>query len=999
MDNEEKTTENEVTQEQKDEFGGTFHERDSHNINDIVSEVKTSFLDYSMSVITSRAIPDLRDGLKPVHRRILWSMFEEGNTPDKPHKKSATTVGYVMGHYHPHGDSSIYEAMVRLAQDFNQRYMLVDGHGNFGNIEGDGAAAYRYTEARLSKISLELLRDIRKDTVESMIVDDIEVTSYNGETKTYTAYVDPDTNPHEIFIMASNMYAKIELNETIDDGNITTYVSMADDEYEKNIPLKITSETNIVSEYTLKLVKLSDNVNVQAIIVNDVSLTPDEDNPTIYKKSIKKLANKAKIKVITEYPYATVKIADEEIKTNTAEVWVDLSLLEDIITIPVVVKATDGETIETYNIVLIRLSNDCQAEVSYDGVVLTKADDGKYHVNVLETATSGLIEVTANDANAKIDINNTGVLDIGSKTYTLNIDTEKSGRSIEVPISVIAEDDTVENTSIVITRISTNANTAKVEGTYEVADGDTIKPVTEEAQIDEGIYVLGVKEETNEVKLKITLENENANITRGSDVGVGSLETIVTLKDRITYVNYTVVAEDGVTTKTETIKIVKQSSNASIAKLVVDGNEIILGDDGKYHASVKGGTSEVQVKITAASDQATIKLGDNSSKAYLDTKVTLDNIQNTYTIKVTAEDGTVKEYVLHITKQTNIAGKILTEHFEGKHKSTVYVFKTSDKKDEDLENYLLPDNSVNPNVRQVIDKVETEDDGSFIVKLQAVDKYDILVVKQGYLDYRVTDIEVTKGEKIDLDEYSLIAGDIIKTDEIEIDDLVVLNDSFGVTITDANKSTNGICDLNEDGIVNSLDRNILKTNYGKTAETVKWTNPNAMALMMSIDEGIQAQSIESVDEQGETDLKKDYILPMTCDYVISSNYGNRVHPVTGETKLHSGIDIVGTHHTQILSVADGEVTYAGVQSGYGNCVEIKHAVNGVTVYSFYAHLSQIDVSLGDIVSQGDVIGLEGGAESDPNHGTSTGHHLHFEIRSASGSGNSLDPNEYIKFSK
>ena len=150
----------------ENEYGGTFHERDSHDINDIVKEVRQSFLDYSMSVITSRAIPDLRDGLKPVHRRILWSMFEEGNTPDKPHKKSATTVGYVMGHYHPHGDSSIYDAMVRLAQDFNQRYMLVDGHGNFGNIEGDGAAAYRYTEARLAKVSLELLRDIRKNTVD-----------------------------------------------------------------------------------------------------------------------------------------------------------------------------------------------------------------------------------------------------------------------------------------------------------------------------------------------------------------------------------------------------------------------------------------------------------------------------------------------------------------------------------------------------------------------------------------------------------------------------------------------------------------------------------------------------------------------------------------------------------------------------------------------------------------------------------------------------------------
>ncbi len=158
-----------------DKYGGTFHERDSLAENDIVSEVKDSFLDYSMSVITSRAIPDLRDGLKPVHRRILWSMYEEGNMPDKPHKKSATTVGYVMGHYHPHGDSSIYEAMVRLAQDFNQRYMLVDGHGNFGNIEGDGAAAYRYTEVRLAKISLELLRDINKDTVD--MDDNFDTTS------------------------------------------------------------------------------------------------------------------------------------------------------------------------------------------------------------------------------------------------------------------------------------------------------------------------------------------------------------------------------------------------------------------------------------------------------------------------------------------------------------------------------------------------------------------------------------------------------------------------------------------------------------------------------------------------------------------------------------------------------------------------------------------------------------------------------------------------------
>ena len=142
------------------------HTRDRLDSRALRSEIETSFIEYSMSVIKSRALPDLRDGLKPVHRRILYSMYESGYTPDKPHKKSAKTVGEVMGNYHPHGDSSIYEAMVRMAQDFSYRYPLIDGHGNFGNIEGYGAAAMRYTESRLAKISLELLRDINKNTVD-----------------------------------------------------------------------------------------------------------------------------------------------------------------------------------------------------------------------------------------------------------------------------------------------------------------------------------------------------------------------------------------------------------------------------------------------------------------------------------------------------------------------------------------------------------------------------------------------------------------------------------------------------------------------------------------------------------------------------------------------------------------------------------------------------------------------------------------------------------------
>ena len=133
---------------------------------DIEREMKKSFLDYSMSVIVSRALPDVRDGLKPVHRRILYSQYEDNLTPEKPYKKCATTVGNVLGRYHPHGDSSVYDALVRLAQDFSMRYTLVDGHGNFGSVDGDPPAAYRYTESRMSKISVEMLTDIDKETVD-----------------------------------------------------------------------------------------------------------------------------------------------------------------------------------------------------------------------------------------------------------------------------------------------------------------------------------------------------------------------------------------------------------------------------------------------------------------------------------------------------------------------------------------------------------------------------------------------------------------------------------------------------------------------------------------------------------------------------------------------------------------------------------------------------------------------------------------------------------------
>lgn len=677
--------------------------------------------------------------------------------------------------------------------------------------------------------------------------------------------------------MAGNTNSTIEINENTAVGSITTYSTLEEGQDGKTIPFTITSETGTTQKYQLLLIKKSSNVNVTQVVVNDVKILPDQDRPDIYRKNIKKLANKAKIKVTTEYPYASVKIGDNDTIMNESEAWIDLKLEQDEITVPVVVTATDGKTVETYNIILQRLSNDTSAIVSYDGEPLSKDENGKYNVSILDTATSGTIKVVTNDANATVDINNTLEYELGGKEYNLDIDTKSAGKTIEVPISVVSADETVENSTLVITRLSTNNNTAKVEGTYE----DNNKQVTKEAVIDEnGNYFIMAKEETSEVTLKITPESQYSTVKLGDQTSTGELTTVATLTGDITYVNYT----------------------------------------------------------------------------------------------ITSEAGEEKQYTVKIGKIASISGKILTENTKEKYKSTIKLYKSTD--------------TSNP-----VKQMETEEDGTFNITIEESGKYDLVACKDGYLNYKVTGIEVIKGEETILDEHKLIAGNVVKNSEestleeqIEIDDLVALNNNYGEIITDEDKETRAIYDLNEDGVVNKLDRDILKKNYGKKAETIEWVNPNNATRRLMI-----SSSIKTASEQS-------FILPITCNYTITSNYGTRKHPTTGIVKKHTGIDIAGIHHTEVLAVADGEVTFAGVQNGFGNCIEIKHIVNGETIYSFYAHLSKINVKSGDKVKQGEVIGLEGGdPESDPNPGNSTGHHLHFEIRKASGYGNDVDPTNYIKF--
>ena len=259
-----------------------------HEIHD---EMKKSYIDYAMSVINSRALPDARDGLKPVHRRILYGMNQLGITPDKPHKKSARIVGEVMGKYHPHGDSSIYDAMVRMAQDFSINYPLIDGHGNFGSVDGDGAAAMRYTEARMTPFALQMLRDIDKDTVDFM-------PNFDGEEQ--EPVVLPARFPN-LLVNGSNGIA-VGMATSIPPHNLRDVIDAA---------VKLIDEPNVDIEDLIKIVKAPD-FPTGAIIMGRSSAKEayrtGQGKVTVRAKAEIEETNKGRQQIVfTEIPYQVNK--------------------------------------------------------------------------------------------------------------------------------------------------------------------------------------------------------------------------------------------------------------------------------------------------------------------------------------------------------------------------------------------------------------------------------------------------------------------------------------------------------------------------------------------------------------------------------------------------------------------------------------------------------------------------------------------------------------------
>ena len=700
------------------------------------------------------------------------------------------------------------------------------------------------------------------------------------------------------------------------------------------------------------------------IKVNNEELQPDEDGH--YIKILPDDADNATVWAQVNSITSKVKILDANGETTyqTPEVERNVNITEDKTIVTVTVK-NGAEDTKEYKVYLVKESAiDEEAELKQlfaNGKEIRKEDDGSYTVAIPKDATKVELKAIASSEFAKVNIDNNSWT-IGENTNNVEVgdNTEKTvivkvktiaGTEKQYIVNIVREPDALEMKNIYVdNRLATKVDDTNYS--IDVLNTKTTIDIKAELFNTESEYV-SIFANTPTIGVNTYTQYELAN---GYEIEI--------------------VASNGVDNTSEdyiqkvyTLKIITKNSIEDLSdlqlRITVNGNVVQKDENGEYKVYVDKQDETAKVEATASTKTTKVKIDDLEYTVLKSTKtVTLDGKSTKVTVYAQNGEGDVLKYEVYIVKGKEvITGKVITQAVNQEQQSAlITIYRTEDTNPEKE----TADETVTT-YREIVKQENINPDGTYEIEIDP-GEYDIVITKTSYLEYRITNVIVKDKQDTKLNDIKIFAGDIVKSGEIEIDDMVELNDNYGV-IDEQNKEKMTKYDLNEDGIVNKLDRNILKENYGKKARKVTWIDPDA----------------------------ENMILPLEGSYVITSEYGTRVHPITGKIKTHSGLDIVGTHHGNILSVANGEVTYAGVQSGYGNCVEIKHIVNGATIYSFYAHLSQIDVVVGQAVAQGEVIGLEGGAKDDPNHGTSTGHHLHFELRSSTGSGNSVDPNKYINF--
>ncbi len=851
------------------------------------------------------------------------------------------------------------------------------------------------------------LRCIRKSedaSIKIVYIDEEEVP----ENKSHAIYADGTyykatvKSQAKVKVVANSEFAKVSFNEQVGVKELEQTITLDTSKKVTEIPVTITSQQGNTQSTVIYIEKISNDCSLEYVKVNKKTIEEKTDEPKTYLAYVYSTAESAKIEIEAKEKNATIvrvtkdgqEFTDDAGNTFKGTPYLDMNVDtngEAITEVYFKVVAEDGSESEIYKIILQDMSADNSLkEVWVEGELIQPRDDGNYVARVLDTLSAVKVKAVTTSELAEVRISfGEFKKQIDEKTTALTEDITTT-----IPITVRSQAGASKVVYLYVNKISTNV---EIDVKLDTKDPDYYDESTH-------TYTFLIGHDKEEYEMSVLAKNNYTQLEYESEKLGSAFNKMVQVESEVEGKTFKVKATSESGAEQEyTINIVHISDNTNLEYVKVNEIEREPDEEGgdTYTVIIPKDATSATIEVQTQYSYANVRIGDEKearqhSKAVIECK-DLNEKQIVVPVKVTAADGkNIRTYFVVLVRDNSVylTGKILTENVKEEYISEVVVYKMGEPKEE-------------------IARAVTEKDGTYRIRVYTdglelpqmlLEKYEVVVTKAGYLSYTITDITLIKDEEMDLGEHKLLAGDVVQDGEIELDDLVNLNANLNTnletTIDEENTEEKAMYDFNEDGTIDMTDRKILQKNYGKKAEVEEWVNPISAMVMSTNICPICGKPYEiTASGVGAHCMcpTGTFSLPLASEYKISSQYGERENPVTGEEKLHAGIDLVGEHHGEILSIADGVVTYAGVQNGYGNCIEIKHIVNGETIYSFYAHLSEIDVKVGEKVNKGAVIGLEGGAETDPNHGTSTGHHLHFEIRTASGSGHSIAPTKYIQF--
>ena len=815
-------------------------------------------------------------------------------------------------------------------------------------------------------------------------VDEQEAEKVNEEE--YRYFIERDKEQVHVSINAEEQTAILRCKEILDSEgnpiegiqNLEFDVPITGEEVELTFEVEVADDD--IKEYKLKILKYSNDNTLEYVKVNGKYAEKDEEGN--FKIKVLDNVTEANIEAKTSNEFAYVRIDSDPESLHIVTGRYALEQIRETM-IPIIVRSQTEET-EVRWLTIEKTSTNLDLEtITADGKEAKYYESlGAYMVSVDGMNPKHEVYIKAKDEYTNIEyMGATGKGELTTTANLLSVDGYE-----ETIIKVRAENGAEAERKLILVNESNNA-----ELLHLWVNDVELTPIDEDGMI----YAADIKRLDGRTKVVAQSKHPYAEIAIGDfSSGVGTIGNFVGLEEGVETITIPVkvTATDGVTILTYNVVLTRLSNNTRITKVQVNEHIAEQNEEGNYEVTLVAEEQEANVQIMAEDRNAMVTMGEQEVKGTLEEKVELDftSKETVKTIKITAPDGTEEERKLIIRWEGRFTGKVKTESIEGvPQTATVIAYEVKEVENE---------NGVTEEIREKVEEVETKDDGSYELNLE-VGIYEIVIHKDYYLEYKKTGLSIEGGEIIDLGEQQIYAGDVNEDGQIEISDLTGVTYNFGV-VTEENDI--GRYDLNEDGNVDEQDRSMLIKNYNKKNVMQEWIIPREVYRNRKIRRGEELIEDDMGDDLAYY-IKTNglFIIPLELQegetYQITSPYGTRKHPTTGEESKHTGIDIRASWHIGIRAVAEGEVVFAGDGGAFGNAVEIKHIINGEEIYTFYGHLSQIDVKVGQKVKQGEIIGLEGGDASDDNPGNSTGHHLHFEVRKKSGYGNDDNPNYYLKF--